>query len=79
MSTLELGKGQGVWGANLALWVLYFAFTPVRIALRLEDNLHLVVDTVRGMVGQIKTDKELFVLVLRDVAAGREVARLRHD
>lgn len=67
MSTLEMGRGQGNWGANLALWALYFAFTPVRLAFHVEDNARLLTDTLRRMVGQIKADRALFLIVLRDL------------
>lgn len=67
MSTLELGRGQGHWGANLALWALYFAFAPVRLAFHVEDNVRLLADTLRGMVMEVKADRALFLLVLRDM------------
>lgn len=64
MSTLEIGKGQGTWGANLTLWALYLAFAPVRLAVRVENAVH-------GVIGRIKEDQALFVLALRDIATGR--------
>lgn len=58
MSTLEIGKGQGTWGANLTLWALYLAFAPVRLAVRVEAAVH-------GVIDRIKEDQALFVLALR--------------
>lgn len=47
MSTLEQGRGQGIWGASLLVWGLYFAFAPVRLAFRVERKLRALPERLR--------------------------------